>query len=160
MATSLLPSGTVPGPSHSQPVPRLAGRDSVINLTMWTVTSDTVVFEGGAQWLAVGSANPIHACLAHASPKQSSFTQTSHGMGKRAIPKGLKATLGQQDQCTDSGDPRLGRKMARYSQLIGNEGQEWVHCPPCLVGGCSQEQASSPASISPKALSPPLHSCC
>lgn len=62
-----------------------------------------------------------------------------------------------QTQCTVPGDPRLGRKMARVSQLISDEGQEVVGCPPCLAHGRAQEQVSSPASISPKALSPPLH---
>lgn len=83
-----------PEPSHSQPVLRFAGwhqkqaRDSVNNLTMWTVRYDTVVFGRRAWCLAVGHAIPTRACSAHASAEQSNFVQTSHGPGKRAVPKG------------------------------------------------------------------------
>lgn len=97
VATSSLPSGTVLGLSHSQPVPRLAGghqklaRDTVNNLTLWTITFNAAVF-GRRPWRpTVDHTNPTQVCLALASPKRNNFVQTSHGTDERPVPKGTSS---------------------------------------------------------------------
>lgn len=102
-----LPSGTVPGLSHSQPVPRLVGchhnqaRDSLNNLMTFDtfVTFDTMVFERRTWCLTVCRASTTRAGSAHALDEWKSVVQISHGLGKKAVPKGHKATLRQQDCC-------------------------------------------------------------
>lgn len=134
-------------------------RDSVNNLTMWKVMFDTLVFERRAWCLAVSHANPTCAHQPVLQMNGATLFKQRMAQEKGQVSRGREAILGQKD-CSSTAQTQetqgTGGKQPGTPGSSVMRGRSWW----AAIHGCAQKQVSSPAPVSPKALSPHSHLSC